>query len=279
MSFMDYVLPVFVEPEINFNFVVMVGIRPFGEFRTVSGAGINHSPLSLVEGGRNHSPHLLVHTAGSVSQWGEVTLQWGTPVWSTLYDWADAVRVGRHFRRDVFVIQLTRSGLPTRLMRFAGAWPKSWKASGLDTSSTEWAAEEITLVYEDFNMVLTRITAVGELIDRISAAVESGSAIDLMGDELAARTRLESDKERGADDLFAPEGEAAGAIPRSVDELGVSSGAGDPEAEPEAEVPASVDLLGSAAGGGEEAGTEEVAPVSPGERVAVLGGPDDGGEA
>jgi phage tail-like protein len=256
MSFMDYVLPVFVEPEINYNFIVMVGIRPFGEFRTVSGAGISHTPLSLVEGGRNHSPHLMAHAPGSVSQWGEVTLQWGTLVWSTLYDWADAVRVGRHFRRDVFVIQLARNGLPTRLMRFAGAWPRAWKASGLDTSSTEWAAEEITLVYEDFNMILTRITALGEVVDRIRSAAEAKSGFPLFGEEAGARMRYEDQEV----DVAPPDPLPYGEIPRSVD-LIEGAELGDPAPPPD-----DPDPPGDRGEDGAEEATAAIPVVEPGDR-------------
>ncbi len=194
-SFLQSVLPGVAEPDVSYNFVVLIGIRPFGDFRSVTGAGITLTPQSLVEGGRNHSPHLLPHAPGSVSQWGEVTLRWGTPIWTTLYDWADAVRVGKFYRRDVFVIQLKRNGWPTRLMRFAGAWPRSWKASPLDTASSEWSLEELTLVYEDFNMIVTRTSSLGDLVNSVSSMADGlvslgGDVGDVMLDPTASLRNL-----------------------------------------------------------------------------------------
>ncbi len=199
-SYLQSVLPGTDEPDVSYNFIVLIGIRPFGDFRSVTGAGISLAPQNIVEGGRNHSPHILPYGSGQVMKWGEVTLRWGTPVWNTLYSWADAVRVGKFFRRDVFVVQLKRNGWPTRLMRFAGAWPIRWKASPLDTASSEWALSELTLVYEDFNMILTRTSSLDDLINQIQDAGTlvgnaAGELIDAAADAYDAASDFVEDPE------------------------------------------------------------------------------------
>jgi phage tail-like protein len=184
-TFLQSILPGPTEPDVSYNFIVFIGIRPFGDFRSVTGAGLSITPQTVVEGGRNHSPHFLPYGRDQVMKWGEVTLRWGTPTWSTLYDWADAVRVGKFFRRDVFVIQLKRNGWPTRLMRFAGAFPISWKASNLDTASSEWSLSELTLVYEDFNMILTRVSSLSDLLNKVQSLGEGiADAFEDFGEEV-----------------------------------------------------------------------------------------------
>lgn len=216
MSMLSDLLPSTNEPDVAYNFVVLIGIRPFGDFRSVTGAGISLAAHAVVEGGRNHSPHLLPYNRDQVMKWGEVTLRWGTPIWSTLYDWADAVRVGKFYRRDVFVVQLNRMGLPTRLMRFAGAWPVAWKASPLDTGSSEWTLSELTLVYEDFNMILTRVGAITDLISNLTSSTPeddsatTGEEVDMgeFGDFLYDEEELEEDPDGAPDDGTEDVGEA-----------------------------------------------------------------------
>jgi hypothetical protein len=39
-------------------------------------------------------------------------------------------------------------------MRLGRAWPKSWSGPVLDATKSEWALEEIVLVYESFELIL-----------------------------------------------------------------------------------------------------------------------------
>lgn len=138
-------------PEISFNFIVLAGLDFLGEFKTVSGVNYTHNPLQLSEGGRNHSPHLLPYDKPSSR--GELTLTWGAISATSLYTWAESVEMGKEFRREVYVVQLSRDGWPTRIMRFGGVWPKKWEGASLDTDSSSWAVQSLTLVYDRFTMV------------------------------------------------------------------------------------------------------------------------------
>lgn len=138
-------------PEVSFNFIVLAGLDFLGEFKTVSGANYTHNPLELHEGGRNHSPHLLPYDKPSSR--GELTLTWGAVSATSLYTWAESVEMGKEFRREVYVVQLSRDGWPTRIMRFGGVWPKKWEGASLDTDSSSWAVQSLTLVYDRFTMV------------------------------------------------------------------------------------------------------------------------------
>jgi phage tail-like protein len=153
-SLLRAVLPGEDFPDVNYNFVVLIGAMPFGDFQSVENIHYKVDPLEYAEGGRNFSPVLLPFE--KPNKRGQLVLKWGTVAWSTLYDWVNEVEIGGAFRREVFVVQLGRDGWPTRLMRFGNCWPVEWKGSDLDTGDSKWAMEQITLVYERFNMLTLR---------------------------------------------------------------------------------------------------------------------------
>lgn len=150
-SFLQTILPLRKFPSVNYNFIVLAGIDFLGDFESVRDISYAHTPFEIKEGGRNHSPHY--RPFGEHSKRGEMKLRWGSINWDTLYEWVNAVQIGVTFKREVYIVQLGRSGFPTRLMRCADAWPKEWKGSDLDTTKSEWAIDELTLVYEHFNLI------------------------------------------------------------------------------------------------------------------------------
>lgn len=152
LSFLQSVISNDSSPEIAYNFVVMIGLDILGYFRNVDNVEMKNDVYDWKEGGRNSSPHRLPFDNPTTP--GEVTLRWGTPKWSTLFDWANDVEVGKAFRKEVLIIQLRRDGWPSRIMRLSGAWPTSWKGPSLDTMSSDWAVEEVTLSYDVFNMIV-----------------------------------------------------------------------------------------------------------------------------
>lgn len=145
-------------PEVNYNFLVFVGMDIFGAFQGVQGVGLRHDPLEYHEGGRNFAPRQLPFERPRKPT--EVTLRWGTPSWGTLYEWMNDVEVGNSFRREVIIAQLGRSGWPTRLIFLTGAWPTQWRNPDLNASSSEWALEELVLVYDRLNMFLLPVTQI-----------------------------------------------------------------------------------------------------------------------
>lgn len=178
-SFRDTVFPGSSDPLTTFNFVVMIGTRPLGDFANVSGIKYEVPYEKVYEGGRNHSPHLLPFGDKNAGSWSTVTLEWGSPVWSVLYDWISAVQVGAHFRRDVFILQLNRNGWPARIMRLHNAFPVAWQAPDLSTESSKAKLEKLTLAFESFNHILTRV---GSLPSLDSLAATAGGLAGLFED-------------------------------------------------------------------------------------------------
>lgn len=246
-SFRDAVFPAASEPETGFNFVVCLGTRPLGDFRSVEGIKYDMPIEKVYEGGRNHSPHLLPFGDKGAGSWGQVTLRWGTPVWSVLYDWMNAVQVGHFFRRDVFILKLGRNGWPSRIMRLHKAFPVTWSAAKLDTGTSDPDLESLVLNFESFNMVLTRVGEMPSLDGMAAAAgrlanlgrdaisdVTSGiqaigdTAVDLFDGDLF--DQMEEDVARGFGRGFAndPYGDAglAGFTPPTDDGFAGGSGFG-----------------------------------------------------
>ena len=157
MSFKDMVLELYkpAEPEVNFNFLVLVGAAPFGCFKSISEFAYTTPKMELVEGGRLKSQS-LAFDKGKGSSWGHVTLKWGNSSLSTLQAWSQAVRLGWHFRREVFIFQLSRSWEATRIFHLHGAWPVKWTADGFDGDSgtSPWTVTGVELAFKTMNMVL-----------------------------------------------------------------------------------------------------------------------------
>lgn len=140
-----------VGAQVAFLFHVLVGADPVGDFQAVENVSYEVAPFRYPEGGRNHSARLFPFEGPAGA--GEVTLRWGMLIRSALYDWMRAVRVGRSFRRTVTILQLNRQKIPIRLMRLRNAWPTSWQGANLSSVETGFAVEQLTLVYEDIQLV------------------------------------------------------------------------------------------------------------------------------
>lgn len=140
-----------VAAQVAFLFHVLVGPDPIGDFQAVENVSYEVTPFRYPEGGRNHSARLFPFDGPGAA--GEVTLRWGMLVRSALYDWMRAVRVGHGFRRTVTILQLNRQKIPLRLMRLRHAWPTSWQGANLSSVETGFAVEQLTLVYEDIQLV------------------------------------------------------------------------------------------------------------------------------
>jgi phage tail-like protein len=153
-TMMRAILPMTSYPDVSYNFVVMLGLRPFGDFAEVSGVEYTIEPFEYAEMGRNHSARYFAFD--KPGKRGELTMKSGAVVKNTLYEWIYLVRSGGAFRRDVFVLQLTRDGDISRITRFGKCWPKVWKGPELKTSESAWALEELTIVYENYEMVLPK---------------------------------------------------------------------------------------------------------------------------
>lgn len=160
-------------PEVNYNFVVFVGADLFGSFKSVADMKISVPVFEFTEGGRNYAPRRLPFD-GPMEP-GEITLSWGVPSWTTLYEWMNDVDVGNPFRREVIIAQLGRHGWPTRIIILHNAWPTEWKGSDLDAADSNWALESLTLVYERLLMTTTPIAEI------MAMAGSNANAADVTG--------------------------------------------------------------------------------------------------
>ena len=137
--------------QVAFLFHVMVGVDAIGDFQAVENISTELDVVRFAEGGRMHSPHLLAFDGPK--RHGEITLRWGMLARAKLYDWMEAVELGGAFRRNVVIVQLTRQKIPLRLMLLRGAYPISWQGANLDSTDSNYAVEQLTLVYDDLSMV------------------------------------------------------------------------------------------------------------------------------
>lgn len=129
---------------IAFLFHVQVGGEAIGDFQLIDGLDRKMEPFQFAEGGRNDSP--VVRVAPFTH--GPVTLRWGLMNRDALWAWCEEVEVGRSFRRDVQIIQLTRYAKVIRTYTLEDAFPVGWKGARLDASASESPVEELQLQYK-----------------------------------------------------------------------------------------------------------------------------------
>lgn len=148
---------------ISYMFHVTIGLDPLGDFSSVQNLSYGVESVPYTELGRNHSPVMLPFDGPGRP--GELTLEWGMVVRSKLFNWMRSVQVGGDFRKNIYIFQLSQQRLPLRVYQLTGAWPKNWQASDLVTDRAEWSTEQLTLVYDQIDMVnLSAIAMAGALL-------------------------------------------------------------------------------------------------------------------
>jgi phage tail-like protein len=136
------------DADITFNFTVLVGGLPLGDFYAVDTFQRTVEPYVYKELGKNDSPRELVGIGGL----GHVVLKWGLMNRSSLWDWMNEVmpledKSGEGFRRDVLILQMNRGKIPVRCYNLRGAFPVRWTGANLDAMSSTTAVEELELSY------------------------------------------------------------------------------------------------------------------------------------
>ena len=150
-------------PPVSSNLVKPPGLRPadigflfrvrgpsgvLGDFQAVEGISQTIDVLEYAEGARNGGVRVL---AGPVKH-GRLTLKSGIMISATLFDWAQSVKIGAQFRRELLITQLTRTGAALRVFSVGGAFPVEWKAPSLNAMASEVPIEELTLAYQTLTM-------------------------------------------------------------------------------------------------------------------------------
>ena len=150
-EFMDQLSLGSNRPQVAHMFKVVIGIDPMGSFTEVSNITYEIQPYELIEGGRNYNPHVKPY--GGPGKRGELTLKWGSVRRDKLQSWIESVELGYLFRRNIFLFHMNRAGVPFRVYTLTNCWPKTWKAPDLNTSASEIATEELTIVYNNLYMI------------------------------------------------------------------------------------------------------------------------------
>lgn len=128
----------------SYMFKVTLGGDEIGEFMGVSGFERSIEPFSFQEGGRNHSPHVLI----GPGSYGQISLRWGQLSREVLLRWMGQVRISRGFRRNINIFHLNRDCTPLRVYTLKGAWPVKWQGPDLDSGGSQVGVESLTLAYE-----------------------------------------------------------------------------------------------------------------------------------
>jgi len=188
-------------PEVDFNFLVFVDDYFYGDFRKIEGMGWELTPFELKEGGRNSGPHLMI-PHDTPPKYKQVTLEKGNAIATTMYDWMDSVKVGKKFRKDIFIYQLGREGLPSRIFHFAQCFPIMWEGPLLDSNSQgELPIERCTFVYERFKMLKTHLHSWMALLDPSSAISRFGSVSSDVSSYVGDVATAVSDTVKAAEEL------------------------------------------------------------------------------
>lgn len=133
----------------GYNFHVLMGINPIGEFSAVSGIEVTHTPYEYQEGGKNDGPHLFMDKHG----YGKVTLKSGL-IWDVGFSmWMNSFMPGTKFKKTVTVIHLDREHIPLRIYRMGGALPVSWKAPNMDSMGSSVSVDELTFSFESITTI------------------------------------------------------------------------------------------------------------------------------
>lgn len=173
---MKILFPGPVYPDVTYNFIVLLGTAPFGDFKEVSDFGYEVDPYKYKEGGRNTSQRMLAFD--EPGKYKTLKLKWGTVRWNALYDWMNVVQVGGQFRRSVTLMQLSRNGNSiSRVVILSDAWPVSWTGTPMDSHSNEVGLEELELAYEKMAIALpAALTSSNALVAAGAAASVAGQA-------------------------------------------------------------------------------------------------------
>lgn len=141
-------------------FHVIIGLDPLGNFSAVENIAYDNDPFEYAELGRNHAPHRLPWAP--TGKPGDITLRWGMVVRTKMYDWMNDVKVGKDFRRSIYIIQLSRRRVPIRVYHLTGCFPLAWRGSDLSTEkSAEAATEELRIAYDQIDLLNLGLLSAG----------------------------------------------------------------------------------------------------------------------
>lgn len=141
-------------------FHVIIGLDPLGNFSAVENIAYDNDPFEYAELGRNHAPHRLPWAP--TGKPGDISLRWGMVVRTKMYDWMNDVKVGKDYRRSIYIIQLSRRRVPIRVYHLTGCFPLAWKGSDLTTEkSAEAATEELRIAYDQIDLLNLGLLSAG----------------------------------------------------------------------------------------------------------------------
>lgn len=133
-------------------FHVIVGLDPLGNFSAVENLSYDNDAFEYAELGRNHAPVRLPWNP--VGKPGDITLRWGMVIRSKMYSWMNDVEVGKDYRKNLYIIQLSRKKIPLRIYHLTGCFPLGWRAADFNTEqSAAVGTEELRIAYDQVDLL------------------------------------------------------------------------------------------------------------------------------
>ncbi len=146
-----------VDPVLNYQFTVIVvnatGLIFTGYFKEISGASMEIEAIKYKTFNR-HTGLPETQILPGRTEPGTLTLKRGMTADLSFYLWAmEIVDGGLHYARStVSVLTWSRAYLPSTLWTLYNAWPSKFSFGTMDTSQSEFQMEELTLIYEGFDL-------------------------------------------------------------------------------------------------------------------------------
>lgn len=134
----------FIDPFVNFNFLIEIGGTSWGAFQQCSGFDSSIDVVEFPEGGQNMTTHKLPGR----TKYSNIQLKQGMMTGSKLYDWHRKTIDGEIERMSGSIVLLNRKGEEVARWNFEGAWPAKYDGPDLSLEDQKVAIETFELAHE-----------------------------------------------------------------------------------------------------------------------------------
>ncbi|HEX9854750.1 MAG TPA: phage tail protein [Acidimicrobiia bacterium] len=137
------------DPYGGFNFLVEIDGMVAAGFSSVSGIGVEITPIEYREGSdKSHG----VRKLPGLAKYPNITLKRGVTVSRELWDWAKTGMTGPVQRRNGSIILLDESGQEAIRWKFVEGWVCKYEGPALTAGSNEVAIESIEICHEGIEL-------------------------------------------------------------------------------------------------------------------------------
>jgi phage tail-like protein len=134
----------YVDPYLNFNFLVEIDGITRAAFQEVSGFDSTIDVIEHREGGDNITPRKLP----GMTKYSNIVLKWGLSDDLELYNWHRDTIQGKVQRKNGSIVLLDRAGQEKRRWNFLNAWPTKWDGPDFSAEGNDVAIETLELAHE-----------------------------------------------------------------------------------------------------------------------------------